>query len=883
MLRATRLVVSVAVAMAGAGCASDATEQSMAAVTCSAPGMSGCVDPGEFLIKAYGGHLDKCVDYAPGVAGGGLFLNDCASSHAFRVERLEERVALDGCTRKYEIRLYAGDLVVTPGFLGLTLQAQGGKRAPYGRGGRFGDEIDNRSDAFVLDGDSIILAADRDQGLNSEEDVVRVIQVENSRGANRSPIVLAPRQLTDNEFFQFEAVDGTGREPTCPLRSDPQYDQLCNFHHVSGLTGLAGALVGTYGPCSSAGTAKWPPYDTVIYVETPIILLSNSPTVAAASSPPVFVITDGMTIRGDRWGTNAGTELDRDDQLPSDRFVDMFETIGNDIRFTGLRLRGPSGSTSGDDPDASAIKIKERIRESEEPHAVREIYSRIVVDHNEISQFTAQAVHVNAGDALTDKDVCEVQLPAPNLRNNRVHVVRNFIHHNAKTERGYGVQANSGAFPLVVGNTFVFNRHAIAATNSTEETGYRAYGNFVLYDAPFYFGSGGFIHTHDFDIHGTGDALIRDGRCGIGGGYTDVAWNTFFGDNRTNFEVRAVPCQGVDFQYNVSLHSRDDTENFDLGIRFGDACDGAVASPLKHQQNWFDQRNPTEGVRLGVGDFDGDGIEDLFLATGAAFYYSPGGSYDWRMLAWGRTDLIVRYRASQALPNLLFGDFDGDGRTDVAGKNGANLMVSWGGASEWEVLTQTPAGVEDLAAGNFDGTGADDILWTDGARWHIAYAQPDGTMGPFTVLPTSSSSYRVRDLRFGHFNSNDTMDCFGDVAGQWMFSDGCVANWFRVGPRLAGIDYLFIGDFDGDGRDDDVGHIDYASFAFSDNTYEYSKNGANPFSTIVETDADVAAWGRFVGGSAQTGILFWDGDEHLRIAYVGSNGDTEPHSRQDMR
>jgi hypothetical protein len=41
--------------------------------------------------------------------------------------------------------------------------------------------------------------------------------------------------------------------------------------------------------------------------------------------------------------------------------------------------------------------------------------------------------------------------------------------------------------------------------------------------------------------------------------------------------------------------------------------------------------NPTNHV--GVGDFDGDGADDLFLATGAAWYYSPAGRAEWRFLS----------------------------------------------------------------------------------------------------------------------------------------------------------------------------------------------------------------------------------------------------------
>ncbi|MEO8348994.1 MAG: VCBS repeat-containing protein, partial [Acidobacteriota bacterium] len=272
--------------------------------------------------------------------------------------------------------------------------------------------------------------------------------------------------------------------------------------------------------------------------------------------------------------------------------------------------------------------------------------------------------------------------------------------------------------------------------------------------------------------------------------------------------------------------------------------------------------------RVGVGDFDGDGRADLFLATGTAFYYSPGGEAEWRLLAAGRTDRIA---------SVLFGDFDGDGRTDVIGKNGANINVSWGGVGEWERLNTVPAPITDLAVGNFDGIGSDDIVRATGRTWYLSA----GGSGRFDIVNTSS--FRVRDLRFGDFNANGKTDVFGVVSGNWMFSDGATTAWTPLRtPRLTDtVDDLFIGDFNGDGRDD-VGHFDNGFFS---NTYEYWAApavlpGTGGFTTLVDTRRDRTAAGRFLGG-AQSQLLFWD-DAKLDIVYVGSGGFAN-YSRQDMK
>jgi hypothetical protein len=64
------------------------------------------------------------------------------------------------------------------------------------------------------------------------------------------------------------------------------------------------------------------------------------------------------------------------------------------------------------------------------------------------------------------------------------------------------------------------------------------------------------------------------------------------------------------------------------------------------------------------------------MATGAAWYYIPGGQTEWRFIN-GQPEKIG---------DLLFGDFDADGRTDVVTLRESAWFVSWGGASKWEKL-----------------------------------------------------------------------------------------------------------------------------------------------------------------------------------------------------
>jgi hypothetical protein len=189
----------------------------------------------------------------------------------------------------------------------------------------------------------------------------------------------------------------------------------------------------------------------------------------------------------------------------------------------------------------------------------------------------------------------------------------------------------------------------------------------------------------------------------------------------------------------------------------------------------------------------------------------------------------------------------------------------------------------DLAVGNFDGVGGDDIFFANGRNWFVSLN------GRELFLPVNASGFRVPDLRFGDFNGNGTTDVFGVVSGNWMFSDGAATPWTPLRtPRLTDdVNSLFIGDFNGDGRDD-VGRFEFDSFfgGVVSFRWEYWPTPAvlpgtsGGFSTIVTTSRRFGTWGRFLGG-APSQLLFWD-DEKLDIVYVGSGGFAN-YSRQDMK
>ena len=289
--------------------------------------------------------------------------------------------------------------------------------------------------------------------------------------------------------------------------------------------------------------------------------------------------------------------------------------------------------------------------------------------------------------------------------------------------------------------------------------------------------------------------------------------------------------------------------------------------------------NPT--ARLGVGDFDGDGVDDLFLATGASWYYSPGGQRDWRFLN----------AAAEPIDQLLFGDFDGDGRTDVVAIRGGQLVVSWGGISAFDVLNANPlpcTSVSDLAVGDFDGDGKADIFCADGGTWWISY----GGNTAFAQVIVADQT-RVKDLRFGDFDGDGTTDVFGVVNGaystpRWQIRrsfkgyQGFLGGWQPLPASLtshpASVDGLVVADFSGDG----VADIGMSCFSLSNpGCRQISLGGAQGWqqNTIGSWAADFSAVGYFLGHTGANGarlpadLLFWN-TAPLSITSIGAMCDS---------
>jgi hypothetical protein len=801
-------------------------------LTLAAPARSQAPNFPVFTVQSY---MGRCLTFGQ-AAGSPVFIDDCANGVAqqISVEEFSPSVSkplLPGTAgvptppTAHQVRLHAGAQCLAAG-PGQLVEGVAVALAPCSFAA---------GQIFVLDGDSIILDSDRDL----------VVQLGKSDTRPKAPLALAHRNLSDTEFWDFIAVDGSRRPPTSV------------FVSVTQAAGLQQAL-------AEAGP------NSVIQIAGDIAF----PALAKA-----LAVKSGVTIRGDRRGVPLGPQLSLSVDsgvVPASSlgFTGFIEALGGNVRITGLRVRGPSRADCDEDPDASCSQ-----------HAVAGVITevanddvKLIIDHNDVSDWTRAAVDLYTWLGEPSPPTCS---QPPLYRNRNVVIARNFIHDNRQRGNnapggsdadGYGIAAGWGSHPLIAENMFLDNVHSVTS-DGTPFAGYTVRDSLFL-------SPGSFSHASaNIDMHGSG--TDHDG--GIGGSGVDVVRNTFLDGADQVFSMRGYPCDGEadNFQGNVVQQSIESAINWEVG--------GPPPAYLKIDSRFvtppsprpppppgpppFSLLDPTQ--RLGVGDFDGDGKDDLFLATGAGWFYAPGANAEWRFLS----------SKTETVNNLLFGDFDGDGRTDVFMQVGANWMVSWGGRSPWQLLSNRSAdwsppgtgggshGMLDLAVGDFVGDKRADVFYADGVNWYVS----DGGVGP--LIPFAVSSFRIPDLAFGHFDKDHIRDPKTDIAGvvdnQWMavFAHG-EHIWKPLRSALtATMAGLVVADFDGDGLDDIA--------TVGPGAWRVSKDGVNDW-TPLNTAANFLVAGRFDQQRSQgSDILTWNGNGIFMLP--AGTGASQQQSRQNMR
>jgi hypothetical protein len=457
------------------------------------------------------------------------------------------------------------------------------------------------------------------------------------------------------------------------------------------------------------------------------------------------------------------------------------------VRISGIRFDG-FGTAS-----ANSNKVAIAVRSSID----------VKIFDNEFYGWGRSAIDVS-------DDVGQPRLDRLSLANaSAVHIHGNYFHDNY-LPLGYGVVTRDGAYALIEENVFHNNRHAISGDGS-DGSGYLVYRNLILPT------EGPMRSQQQVDMAGRLDCTRPGSQdCGPAGEYMDVRYNTVLQTPGASFITRGKPYLRADVASNVFANSRDD------------AIRQNQSGNLREWNNTFNASPDVERYC----DFDGDGVVDQFLATGATWWYrSTLTGYRWTYLN----------QSTKKIGQLTLRDTNGDGRCDVAaagttyysGKTPSrSANVLWRKTDRTKPLmwllhpdgnvygTRNPTGLEATeeikAVGDFDGDGDEDFFVRDIAEkktYRVLVDDGVAVRDTQNVVESELTLYHTGD--FDGDGMDDLLLQYRETSGTsvtstrleiWFSGSSerqAVPTWANQGGAL---DFLWVvkgtGDVNGDGRDD---------------------------------------------------------------------------------
>jgi hypothetical protein len=301
-----------------------------------------------------------------------------------------------------------------------------------------------------------------------------------------------------------------------------------------------------------------------------------------------------------------------------------------------------------------------------------------------------------------------------------------------------------------------------------------------------------------------------------------------------------------------------------VGLSNGsDAFTNIPADNWDPSQTWVDVQ---------TGDFNGDGFTDIVghdLHTGQWWVGLSDGNGHFTTTLWDTWDPTVTWL------DVRVGDFDGEGRMDIAGR--AQVDGSWWvglstgtsfHTSRWGAWDPTVAW-EDVQVGDLTGSGKADLIGrTPAGQWWAALSEGSSFRNTFWITwAADAPDLTWADVQLADVNGDGKADLVGrwQQTGQWWVTlsaggaGGLTTLWTTWDPSVTWVD-VHVADVTGDGRADLVGR-DLARGGW----WVGTSTGTAFANSLWDTWSPAVAW-------SDVQVADFDGDGRLDLAGRAPDG-----------